>query len=170
MLDFAQLPKPSIQLIPLKKLTLPESNPRTITKHAMNKLIASIEADPTFLFCRPVLAYESIDGLEVYAGSQRVRAAKKLGITAIPCIISSKLDENLIKQRIIKDNHHYGQDDFDSLANNYEIEDLLHAGFTEQELSLNIEVKDNQYQPSDDESEKEDKKKVKSCPNCGHEF
>lgn len=169
MTDFTELPKPSIQLIPIKKLNLPESNPRTITKHAMNKLIASIESDPDFLFCRPILAYEGIDGLEVYAGSQRVRAAKKLGCDVVPCIISSKVNEQTIKQRVIKDNHHYGKDDYDSLANNYEIDDLLCAGLTEQELAINSDPLDSKYLPSED-GVKESKKKLKSCPNCGHEF
>ena len=107
---------PSIEMISIKKLTLPENNPRTISVHAMQKLCDSIESDPNFLYCRPVLAYETVDGLEVYAGSQRVRAAKSLGYKEVPCIVDQTVTEDQVKQRTIKDNHHYGIDDYDLLS------------------------------------------------------
>ncbi len=77
---------------PIKHLTLLEGNPRKITSEQMKKLCKSIEQDPQFLWNRPVLVNKTciwpalipgsnevlkrIDTYTVYAGNQRVRAAK----------------------------------------------------------------------------------------------
>src|SRR5438132_1239365 len=96
---------------PIKQLTLLEKNPRTISKDQFDKLVLSLKNDPAYLWNRPVLVNKVKDTLTVYAGNQRVQAAKKLKWTKIPCIIEENLPEELIKERIIKDNAHMGRND-----------------------------------------------------------
>ncbi len=132
-----------IKHIPIKDLTLLEKNPRKITKEQFEKLVKSLEADPGFFDLRPCLVNRLADAgnaLIVYAGNQRVQAAKKLKWKNVPCIVEDDLDEAVMKQRIIKDNSHYGFFDWDILGNEYNIDDLLDAGITPEQMD--IEVKD----------------------------
>lgn len=127
-----------IENIQIKKLKLLESNPRRITKEQMDKLCRSIESDPNFLQCRPVLVnciqVDDMPIMHVYAGNQRVRAAKKLGHKEIPCLVEYDLDEDTVKKRIILDNKTFGEFDFDILANEYDIELLMDCGFKPEEI------------------------------------
>lgn len=155
-----------IELIPISKLKLLEKNPRRITKEQMTKLCKSIKDDPEFLSARPILVnMKPIDtgGSEyiVYAGNQRVRAAKKLKMKEIPCILEYDIPEDILNKRIILDNKSFGEWDFDLLANEWEEELLINCGFLESE-----------FVGSEEKKEKEDKqeKKTKNCPHCGNEI
>lgn len=156
-----------IELVDIKKLTLLENNPRKITKGQMDNLCKSIESDPGFLFNRPILVHDKDGILDVYAGNQRVRAAKKLKWKEIPCIIEKDLSAQIIKERIIKDNKTYGEFDFDILAGDYEIEMLLDCGFEMKDLG----AVDEKIQDNIEAKEKEEKpKQLCMCPQCGCEF
>ena len=168
-----------IEFIPISKLRLLDRNPRTISKDAMEKLCKSIKDDPEFLKARPVLVnktcvypilnvqdeknYKKIDTYIVYAGNQRVRAAKKLKMKEIPCIVENDLCPEIMKKRTILDNKTFGEFDFDMLANEYDIEMLLDCGFNAEEILGDM---------SDTLGEdiKGGKKKCKICPKCGEEI
>lgn len=114
--------------------------------------------DPEFLSRRPILVTQDENGVKtVYAGNQRLRAAKKLGWKEIPCIVDICLSEEEIKRRIVLDNLHHGEFDYDILAADYEPLDLLELGFTESQLN---------YWVDKEPDEKEEKAK-KCCPHCG---
>lgn len=150
--------------VKIKDLTLLERNPRKITKEQMEKLCNSIKKDPDFLRSRPVLVH-LVDGkMNVYAGNQRVRAAKKLGWKEIPCIIESGLPDEIIKQRILKDNKTFGEFDYDMLANEWETELLFECGFSSMDFSGCVS------DIGDEEADEKEKKNTKTCPSCGHEF
>jgi ParB-like chromosome segregation protein Spo0J len=148
----------NIHEVEISILTLLEDNPRTITKEAMEHLCESIKKDPDFLWRRPILVDHAKGKLTVYAGNQRVAAAKWLGWDTIPCIVDSDVPEDVKKFRILIDNRHSGDWDDDILANIYSLDDLYDAGFTPEELELNPKN-------SSDNSEKDliDEK----CEMCG---
>lgn len=124
-----------IELIKISELKLFKDNPRTISKDALNKLCASIEEDPDFLRRRPVLVNFTIEGgYEVYAGNMRVRAAKRLKWKEIPCLVDHNLSDKLKRSRVIKDNLNAGDFDYDLLASNYDIEELVGYGFDIEQL------------------------------------
>jgi DNA modification methylase len=128
-----------IEHIPISQLQPLERNPRRISKDQMAKLVKSLREDARFLECRPILVNHTTDDngvhiYQVYAGNQRLQAAKRLKWRSVPCIIDMGLDENIMKSRIIKDNKTYGEFDYDILNNEYD-DYLLDAGFTEDELS-----------------------------------
>lgn len=152
-----------IKHIPIKDLTLLEKNPRKITKEQFDKLVKSLQDDPDFFDLRPCLVNHIVDTnkMVVYAGNQRIQAAKKLKWKNVPCIVEDNIDEAVMMQRIIKDNAHYGFFDWEILANEYDIDDLLDAGLTPESMDLltkEIESEENEEKP----------KKEKLCPNCGH--
>jgi ParB-like chromosome segregation protein Spo0J len=149
-----------IEYINLSDLTLLETNPRTISRTQMDKLCESLKADPDFLLKRPVLVNHKTDTYQmiVYAGNQRVRAAKQLGWKEIPCSVDRDLPQHIQDTRAIKDNKEFGDWDYDILADLYSPNTLLDCGFLEKELGLETEQK------------KPKKKKPKICPNCNHEF
>jgi len=154
----------SIDKLPLSKLKLLENNPRRISKEQMDKLCRSIQEDPEFLFRRPVLVNMTNCEYWVYAGNQRVRAAKKLKLKDIPCIIDVDLDLDTQNKRTIKDNKTYGEFDFDELANSWDPSLLIESGFKVEELVGSIDEFIN------DDAKEEPAKKQHECPKCGHKF
>lgn len=158
-----------IEEVEIKKLTLLEKNPRKISKEQMNKLIVSLETDPDFLHARPILINRltEVGKLIVYAGNQRVQAAKKLKWKTIPCIIEDDLKEEVMNRRTILDNKSFGEFDYDMLANEFEIDMLLECGLELKDLgSFNDTV--DEITPKSEE--KADKKKNHECPSCGYSF
>lgn len=99
-------------MVPLSRLTPAEWNPRTVREERFKNLCASIEADPDFLWRRPILA--TLDGT-IYAGNMRYRAAAHLGIKEIPAVIED-IPEQLAKERALRDNAQWGEWDDDQLA------------------------------------------------------
>lgn len=83
-------------------------NPRFIKDDAFRKLQQSILRDPSFMEMRPILLNE-VDGKHyIYAGTQRWKACKDLGWETVPAIVSDNLPEEIIKERMLKDNIHAG--------------------------------------------------------------
>jgi hypothetical protein len=105
----------SVVEIPVTELKVLDINPRSITKDALLKLKKSILEDSEFLRLRPILANRVNNQLSIYAGAQRYRACVELGYTTVPCIISDNLSESQLKERMLKDNTHYGQWDIAKL-------------------------------------------------------
>lgn len=150
----------SIVKIPIRKLKLLDKNPRTITKEQFEKLCDSIKEDPEYFSDRPCLVSE-VDGvMTVYAGNQRVRAAKQLGWKDVPCIVEKDLSDEVIQKRIILDNAHFGSFDWDALANDWDIDVLLSAGLTPEELIGRVE------EVEEIETKEEKEKPMKKCPHC----
>ncbi len=79
---------------------------------------------------------------------------------------SRTLTDREVAELNIRLNKNTGSFDFDILANNFEVDDLLDWGFTAWELDV---VPD--FQPVDEsEQPRLDQKKPITCPECGHEF
>lgn len=126
----------SVKAVPLKKLQPAAWNPRTIRDERFKNLCRSVEADPDFLWRRPVLA--QADGT-IYAGNMRYRAAEHLGLPVIPAIIEDVPDV-LAKERALRDNHTWGDWEGDLLGDIVgELQDagaeLELLGFEEKDLA-----------------------------------
>jgi hypothetical protein len=162
---------PEIQLIPIKSLTLLDRNPRKISKEQFAKLCKSLTDDPDFFHNRPALVNMTNAEYKVYAGNQRILAAKKLKWKEVPCIIDVDLGEDIIAQRIIKDNAHYGSWDDDILSADYDMNILLDSGF-EKSYFDGFDNIESFTPPKDADEVLEEQKKAKmcACPECGHEF
>lgn len=150
-----------VKRIDIQHLKLLEDNPRTINKAALEMLCDSIKKDPEMMWRRPVLVNDVEGSLTVYAGNQRVIAAKWIGWTSIPCIIDKDLPQDVIKRRILIDNRHNGEWDYDILANVYELEELYNAGFTQTELELDL---------PDDKQDSTNPTECDKCDSCGRKL
>lgn len=140
--------------IDLSTLHLNPRNPRTISKDAFAKLCDSIRRDPEFMPLRPIVVDDSG---AVLGGNQRLRACIAIGKTTVPAswvVKASTLTPEQRKRFTIIDNKPAGDWDDDVLSADYETDDLLAAGFTEQELFGLDE------QPAADDCKCE-------CPVCG---
>jgi ParB-like nuclease domain len=105
-------PAAPVTLVPVTALHPADWNPRTISDERFRNLCRSIEADPEFLWRRPILAQD--DGT-IYAGNMRFRAAQHLNLTTIPAIVED-VSDILARERAIRDNRQWGDDDEDELA------------------------------------------------------
>lgn len=128
-----------ITYIPISKLKPNEKNPRKIVKDQFEKLCKNIDKRPGFFEKRPCLVNKTDEEMLVYAGNQRLRAAKKLGWKKVPCIVSENLSEETIKEEIILDNVHHGEHDFDLLTAFYDVDELLELGMLEKELQICVQ-------------------------------
>lgn len=90
--------------IPLVALCAAPWNPRSISDQRFQNLCRSIEADPEFLWLRPILA--TADGT-IFAGNMRYRAAQHLSWETIPAILVD-IPEQLARERALRDNAHRG--------------------------------------------------------------
>lgn len=115
--------KPFIQFVEIENLIELENNPRTISDSKLEQLCDSIERDSKFFWVRPCLVNQ-IDGKNiVYAGNQRLKAAKKLGWKEVPCILESLTIEEQNK-RMLKDNINSGEFDINMLLEEFDFEFL----------------------------------------------
>jgi DNA modification methylase len=148
-----------IQDIPIADLTHADNNPRKITKDQFAKLVENIEKDPAFFRARPCLANRTSSGLIVYAGNQRLRAAKKLGWKEVPCIVDDDLDDAIIKKRAILDNIHHGEFDWDIMANEFSPIELLDLGMLPDEMGFDTSENITEILSEDDPEDEVELKK-----------
>lgn len=99
---------------PLSELVLLETNPRTIKKADMDRLVDSIKIYG-FWKHRPITLSDRTGKLVVIAGNQRLKAAKKLKLNEVPTVLYSDLTEDEEKNIIIRDNINNGDWDFNAL-------------------------------------------------------
>ena len=127
---------PQFLLLPIDQIELLEYNPRSISLIEMEKLCADIESDKNFLMQRPPLINHITESNRyiAYAGNQRLKAAKKLGITDIYVWVEQNVPEEVQNERMLKDNLHRGEWDID-LLKKYDTSFLLNIGFKKNELT-----------------------------------
>jgi hypothetical protein len=101
------------------------NNPRVIKDYKFDKLVKSIKEFPKMLELRPIVVDENN---VILGGNMRYKAAVKAGLTEVYAIQADELTEEQKKEFIIKDNSNFGEWDWDSLANDWEIEQLEQWG------------------------------------------
>lgn len=141
----------------IKDLKPHPKNPRKLSKHDAAHLKRSL--DKFGLIDKPIITK---DGL-IIGGHQRVSILKKMKFKEVECYVPDiEMTEKDIKNLMVSLNRVHGDFDYDILANNFEIEELIDYGFTPEELHID--------QVQDLGSEQESKEKKNKCPACGHEF
>lgn len=162
------------------------NNPRLIKDESFSKLVASIKDFPKMMELRPIIVDK--DGV-ILGGNMRYRALLELKYTEIPDKWVKKADDLTEEEKrkfIIKDNIEFGKWDYDILSSEYETQDLLDWGLSEQDLQLNdfspnVNPSFNDNEVTKEEVEKrahelaeqmlsERSKLDIICPSCGHEF
>jgi len=117
-------------------------NPRVLTEKQYSDIKDSLIE---FGFIDPVIVNQNAERNNIIVGGhQRVRVAKSLGMDAVPCVF---VDLPLDKERElnVRLNKNTGEWDWDVLANEFDIEDLVSWGFEEHEFGIEdgIEMPDH---------------------------
>lgn len=136
---------PHVESVAVTTLVPASYNPRIIKNERYQQLKQNLKADPAFFAQRPCLVNRRDGQLIVYAGNQRLAAAKDLGLTAVPCLIT-EIPLALERERNIKDNRQEGDWNRDLLALNFTLDELRTWGFQDQELAGiydNVEVEED---------------------------
>lgn len=131
----------------LSELKLNPNNPRFIKDEKFKKLVHSIKQDDKFtaemMKLRPIVID---DQNMILAGNMRYRAFLELGKTEIPDEWIKQASEMTAEQRqrfIVEDNLAFGETDYDILANNFEVADLLEWGFDEKDLKIDMPIEED---------------------------
>lgn len=170
MLPIEQLERNEGQFYGLPK------NPRLIRDERFEALKKSIQDAPDMLDLRELLVYPMDNGKYiVIGGNMRLAACIELGFTELPCkIIRKETPVKTLREITIKDNEAFGQPDWTTIANEWDMEELadwgmelnyLNAGpvniddffeeageqqSTEKELTITIEVPESLKDKIDD--------------------
>jgi len=104
-------------------------NPRIIKDGKFQKLVKSIQEFPDMLNKRPLIVFTDVDNkYVVLGGNMRLKACKEVGIKEIPIIVADEWTEEQKNEFLIKDNVGFGEWDWDSLANEWDVEKLEEWG------------------------------------------
>lgn len=111
-------------------------NPRRLTEKQYKELRRSME-DLGDLGVAVVNMHPGRENI-IIAGHQRIRIAKDMGRKTFPCLEVSFPPEKE-KKANLRLNKTGGEWDFDLLANEFELDELLEEGFSEKDLRLGVE-------------------------------
>lgn len=114
----------NIKKMKLKDIKPNPNNPRVLRDEKFQKLKKSIQEFPKMLSLRPIVIDENN---VVLGGNMRLRALQDLGYTDLDdsCVkYANDLTEEEKKRFIIADNVAFGEWDWDTLANDWDVVDL----------------------------------------------
>ena len=110
-------------------------NPCWIRDARYEALKRSIEDAPEMLDLREILVYplSDLEGHEdkfiIIGGNMRYRACLELGYQEVPCkVIPLETPVKKLREYVIKDNEAFGQNDWDVIANEWDVEELNEWG------------------------------------------
>lgn len=119
--------------IPIGDLKPATYNPRRLTDKQYNDLKNSMQE---FGIVDPIIANKHPDRENiVIGGHQRLRVAMDLKYEKVP-VVYLDLSEEKERELNLRLNRNTGEFDWDILANNFEIEELLRVGFDEADLDI----------------------------------
>jgi len=108
------------QYIDINLLKVHPENPRLIKDVPFQKLCESIKENPEYFETRPIIC--DINYV-IWAGNQRYRAGKEIGLIKVPAVILD-LPEKKLREIMVRDNVQNGEWDFDLLSSHFEIPEL----------------------------------------------
>ena len=100
------------------------NNPRLIKDNKFKQLVKSIQEFPEMLELRPIVIDENNI---VLGGNMRLKACIEAGLKDVPVKIAT-LTEQQKNEFIIKDNVGFGEWDWDDLANNWVVDEVIEWG------------------------------------------
>lgn len=108
------------------------NNPRLIKDEKFKKLVTSLRDFPEMMEKRPMVCVTDTDGkLYPLGGNMRLKALKEIGYKEIPdnwIMLADEWSEEKRKEFVIKDNVGFGEWDWDTLANEWDAEELTEWG------------------------------------------
>ena len=116
----------------LNQLKSNPNNPRLIKDDKFKKLVNSLREFPEMMEKRPMVCVTDTDGkLYPLGGNMRLKALQELKYKEIPdawVMLADEWSEEKRKEFTIKDNVGFGEWDWDTLANEWNVEELTEWG------------------------------------------
>lgn len=132
----------------IKGLKKHPKNPRQLTKEQHAHLKTSLEKFG--LADKPII---NVDGT-IIGGHQRLKVLKELGHKDIEVLVPNReLTSDEVDEMNIRLNKNTGEWDFDVLANEWDVNDLVEWGFTEADLTGIMDAAESNEEGTEDESE-----------------
>lgn len=104
-------------------------NPRFIKDDRYKKLVKSLKDDPEMLHLRELIVYPFNNDFIVIAGNMRLKALLELGYSEAPCkVLPADTPVEKLGAYTIKDNIAYGENDWETLANEWDTDKLSDWG------------------------------------------
>jgi hypothetical protein len=145
------------------ELTDYAKNPRSLTEKQFHQLKTSL--DKFGMIDRPIINADAAH--TVIGGHQRLKVKKFEGAKEIECWYPDReLDAHEVEELNIRLNKNTGAWDFDVLANQWEMPDLIEWGF--EPFELGIENLDDSAPPTPGSGE--EKHNESTCPKCGFKY
>jgi len=114
-----------MKLVKISDVKPNPKNPRIIKDGKFQKLVKSIQEFPDMLNKRPLIVFTDVDNkYVVLGGNMRLKALNELKFKEIPVIIADEWTEEQKAEFLIKDNVGFGEWDWDSLANEWDVKKL----------------------------------------------
>jgi hypothetical protein len=127
----------SLKTFQIDELTDYAKNPRSLTKQQFEQLKKSL--DKFGMIDKPIVNADSRN--TIIGGHQRLRVLRADKIDSVECWIPSReLDEKEVEELNIRLNKNTGEWDFDTLANEFDLDELLDWGFSENELVIHPDI------------------------------
>jgi ParB-like chromosome segregation protein Spo0J len=114
-----------IKVVNIAEVKETKNNPRFIKDPKFKLLVESIKKAPWMLKIRPIVVDET---MTILGGNMRLKACKSAGLFEIPIHIETGLTEAQKREFIIKDNSGFGEWDWDILANEWDVKQLVEWG------------------------------------------
>ena len=132
-----------MKLVKISEVKPNPKNPRVIKDGKFQKLVKSIQEFPDMLNKRPLIVFTDVDDkYVVLGGNMRLKALNELKYKEIPVIVADEWTEEQKHEFLIKDNVGFGEWDWDSLANEWDVEKLDDWGLNIPNYSLGLDVND----------------------------
>jgi DNA modification methylase len=137
-----------MQIVKISEVKPNPKNPRIIKDGKFQKLVKSIQEFPDMLNKRPLVVFTDVDNkYVVLGGNMRLKACKEIGLKEIPIIVADEWTEEQKNEFLIKDNVGFGEWDWDSLANEWDVEKLDDWGL---DLPVDLSVQEELEAEEDD--------------------
>lgn len=121
-----------MEMIDIKRIKPNPNNPRVIKDDKFKKLVKSMQEFPEMSKVRPIVINKDYI---VLGGNMRLKAMQEAGWDKVP-VKQVFWNEEKQRQFIIKDNASFGEWDWETLANEWEIEELEEWGLDVPNISL----------------------------------
>ena len=137
-----------MKLVKISEVKPNPKNPRILKDDKFKKLVKSIQEFPDMLNKRPLVVFtDTVGKYIVLGGNQRLRALKELKHETVPIIVADEWTEEQKNEFLIKDNVGFGEWDWDSLANEWDVEKLDDWGL---DLPVDLSVQEELEAEEDD--------------------
>jgi len=136
-----------IKQVNINEVLTNPNNPRTIKDDKFKKLVKSIKEFPQMLEKRAIVVDEA---MMVLGGNMRLKACKEAGIKMVWVDVAEGWTEEQKQEFIVKDNVGFGEWDWDTLSNEWDVDQLDEWGLDVPDFPNELEAEEDDYEEPDD--------------------